>query len=125
MAHRDTVCNGDGGKFTRCTQRLFHPHFHRLRLTIKRNVARGSFVPTGGHTYQGLMNFFFGHSHRVIIGTMGRTRRSFCDMAAWQFGFVEFAHGYTLSLDQDTSYKTQPIETSSFATHLNLKPKVV
>ena len=55
---------------------------------------------------------------------MGRARWSFSDVAAWQLGFVEFAHGFNLSLDHTTFYKTEAIETSGFHTFSPLNPKV-
>ena len=112
MAHGDPVGDGDGGKFTRSAQRLLDPHLGRLRLTIERNVTGRCFVPTGGNADQWLMNFFFGHAHRVIIGPMRRACRAFGYMATWQFGFVELAHWETFPVGFAWSYKSPSAETS-------------
>ena len=43
-----------------------------LRLTGQRNITRRRFVPGRCHTDQWLINLFFCHSHRIVIGTVRR-----------------------------------------------------
>ena len=93
VAHGDTIGDSDGGKFTRCAQRLFHAHLDGLRLTVQRNVTGRRLVPAGGHTHQRLVNFFLGHAHRIVIRPMRCAFGPFGHVSAGQLGFIKFRHG--------------------------------
>src|SRR5262245_36779473 len=89
MPHGDAVGDGDGAEFARRAVRRRHALLHRLRLAHQRNVARRSFVPTGGDADKGLMDLLTRETHGVVIGTMGSPGGTLGDVPAGQTRLIE------------------------------------
>jgi hypothetical protein len=64
--------------------------FGSLCLTRKRNVTRRGLIPSGNNANKRLVDFFFGHAHRVVIRPMWRFFRANRNMAAWQIAFINW-----------------------------------
>ena len=76
MAHRDAVRDGDRAEFARRAAGLLHAFLGGLRLAHQRDVAGRGFVPAGRDADERLMDFRFGQTHGVIVGTMRRAFRT-------------------------------------------------
>ena len=89
MTHSNAIRHGDCGKLPRGSGGMFHTNLSGLSLAVERNITRSCLVPTGGDAHKRLCDFFGGHAHRIIKGTVRRTRGTDRHMSAGQIGFVE------------------------------------
>ena len=89
VTHGNPVRHCDCGEFPRGPGSMFHTYLRGLGLAVERNITGRCLVPTSSHTHERLCNFFGGHAHRIVKGTMRRTRGTDRHMPAGQIGFVE------------------------------------
>ena len=107
VPHGNSVGHRNGRELARRPSRLLDAQLDSLRLTRQRDVAGRGFVPTGSHTDERAVNFMLGNAHRVVVGSVRRTRWSLGHMPADQFGLVKLlgCHSLLLSFHRCESRK--------------------